>query len=113
MDVNYVEFVLDEGEDYSLEDAAVAIQQGINSGMVWRLEGARGRQAQAMIDAGLCMLGKVGYKDYWGNYVPSRFEVKDGSVGSPDYCREALEYLEDRGEIADATALFRQLKELP
>lgn len=61
------------------------MQALIDSGDVWLLEGAMGREAMAMIEAGMCMLGEEGHRDYWGNYVPSRHEVQAGTKGSPEY----------------------------
>jgi hypothetical protein len=58
------------------------MQNLINSGDVWRLEGSMGRAAMELIEAGECMLGEVGCYDFWGNYVPSRHEVKAGTKGS-------------------------------
>lgn len=60
----------------------------INSGLAWRLEGSIGRQCMAAIERGECMLGTKGHSDYWGNYVPSREEVKAGTKGSFDYVAE-------------------------
>ena len=60
-----------------------SVQAGINSGSVWHLEGSAGRNAMSFINAGVCELGKKGHKDYWGNYVPSRSEVKPGTKGAP------------------------------
>ena len=60
----------------------------INSGLAWRLEGSIGRQCMAAIEDGACMLGREGHRDYWGNYVPSREEVKAGTKGSFDYVAE-------------------------
>lgn len=60
----------------------------INSGLAWRLEGSIGRQCMAAIEDGTCMLGMKGHRDYWGNYVPSRKEVKAGTKGSFDYVAE-------------------------
>ena len=60
-----------------------SVQGGINSGSIWHFEGSAGRHAMSFIDAGLCELGKKGHKDYWGNYVPSKFEVKSGTKGAP------------------------------
>lgn len=65
------------------------VQELIDSGAAWRLEGAVGRACMAAIEAGTAMLGPVGHYDYWGNYVPSRHEVKPGTKGSREYC-EAL-----------------------
>lgn len=64
------------------------LQDLIDSGAAWRLEGSIGRRAMAAIDAGVCCLGTVGHHDYWGNYVPSRFEVVPGTKGSVEYCEE-------------------------
>ena len=62
-----------------------SMQELINSGMAWRLEGSVGRAAMAMIESGHCMLGETSHTDFWGNYVPSRTDVKAGTKGSPEY----------------------------
>ncbi len=63
------------------------MQEMINSGQAWTMPGCYGRTAMEYINAGLCMLGVVGHRDYYGNYVPSRTEVKPGTKGSAEYCR--------------------------
>jgi len=70
-------------------------QELIDSGLAWQLEGSIGRQAMEYIRLGYCILGKVGHKDYYGNYVPSRFEVKAGTKGSIEYQQETLKELEN------------------
>ena len=70
------------------DDFLPDLQTLINTGMAWRLEGFIGRQAMDCIEAGQCVLGEVGYRDYWGNYVPSRYEVREGTKGSVDYAKE-------------------------
>ncbi len=60
-------------------------QRLIDDGVVWRLQGSYARMASALIEAGRCMLGPIGRRDYFGNYVPSRFEVKPGTPGSPEF----------------------------
>ena len=74
-------------EDGCLDDADVPrlFQRLIDDGTVWRLQGSYGRTALALIKDGLCMLGPTGYRDYYGNYVPARSEVKPGTPGSPEY----------------------------
>ena len=62
------------------------VQDMIDNGQAWQLEGAVGRYAMGYIDAGLCMLSEVGHTDYWGNYVPARTEVEPGNKGSAEYC---------------------------
>lgn len=79
---------IDEFDELDGEKEALAMQKLINSGAAWHLEGATGRAAMEMIKAGVCMLGVEGHKDYWGNYVPSRYEVKAGTKGSYDFVVE-------------------------
>lgn len=62
-----------------------SIQTLIDTGQAWLLEGHVGRQCMAAIDSGHAVLGPVGHRDYWGNYVPSRFEVEPGTKGSVEY----------------------------
>jgi hypothetical protein len=37
------------------------------------------------------MLGEEGHLDYYGNYVPSRYEVEPGTKGSPEYAGHQIE----------------------
>ena len=76
-----------EAGEMEQDEETQFIQGLINSGECWRLQGHYGREAMRMINAGLCMLGEVGHRDYYGNYVPSRTEVKSGTKGSEEYCR--------------------------
>lgn len=66
-------------------DEIEALQQLINSGMAWNLEGSIGRAAMACMEAGDCVLGEVANIDYYGSRIPSRFEVEPGSLGSLEY----------------------------
>lgn len=74
-------------EDGTIEqDERIAeFQSMINSGMAWKLQGSYGREAMALIESGDCILGEEGHRDYYGNYVPSRYEVKPGTKGSVEY----------------------------
>lgn len=40
--------------ELSEEDTIKMFQEGINSGMVWKLQGHYGRTAAALIEAGVC-----------------------------------------------------------
>lgn len=75
--------VIEDG-DHVIRVAA-DVQNLIDSGMAWRLEGHVGRTCMAAIEAGDAVLGEEGHRDYWGNYVPSRYEVKPGTKGSVEY----------------------------
>lgn len=73
------------------EDELVAVyQELINTGQAWQLEGSIGRACMALIESGKCVLGETGYRDFWGNYVPSRDEVEPGTKGSVEY-QEAMQ----------------------
>jgi hypothetical protein len=54
----------------------------INSGLAWRLEGSVGRSAMAALESGDCMLPERQHIDYWGNLVPARQELVDGTKGT-------------------------------
>ena len=77
-----------ENGQLSEEDTIAMFQAMIDDGSVWKMQGSYGRTAMDLIESGLCMLGPTGHRNYYGNYVPSRGEVKPGTKGSPEYCRK-------------------------
>jgi hypothetical protein len=85
----------DNFEDMSMQDA-------IDSGLAWKLEGSYGRAAMRAIEDGDCMLGHEGHFDAYGSYVPSRYEVEAGTKGSPEYAGRTI----DRGEPVDYEVRF-------
>lgn len=60
----------------------MALQRQINSGLIWRLQGSAGRAAMEAIRSGHCILGRKACADYYGNQVPGRKDVQDGTKGS-------------------------------
>lgn len=58
------------------------MQEYINNGMAWKLEGSVGREAMALLESGACMLPKEFKVDYYGNRVPSRDVLKPGTKGT-------------------------------
>jgi len=78
-------------EDATEEEVFAGFQEMIDNGDAWRFEGHVGRTAMSLIEAGHCVLGEVGHYDYYGNYVPSRTEVKPGTKGSPEYAEKMME----------------------
>lgn len=76
------------GEAETEGQAIAGLQDLINTGQAWLLEGSVGRAAMAAIESGLCVLGREGHRDYWGNYVPSRSQVKPGTLGSVLYAHK-------------------------
>lgn len=75
-------------EDATEAEQVECYQRLINSGQAWKLEGHVGRTAMGLIESGCCMLGRQGHRDFWGNYVPSRSEVKAGTKGSYEFVAE-------------------------
>jgi hypothetical protein len=82
------------------------VQEGITSGQCWHMEGAQGRFASECLTNGVCVLPTVQIKDYYGNTVPSRNDLKPGTKGTlgnacnfwqkvVDGDSEARDYLED------------------
>ena len=84
-----VSFLWDEGDhEVDPDDVIAGYQDLINTGNAWKLEGAVGRQAAHFIDIGVCALGETDYLDYYGNHVPSRYQVVDGSKGSTKFVHD-------------------------
>lgn len=70
-----------EGEAWDHGTPSV-MQQLIDSGQAWRLEGSCGRTAMRALESGACFLPEVPYRDYYGNVVPARSMVKSGTKGT-------------------------------
>lgn len=64
-----------------------SIQRAINSGM-WGMQGSYGRAMMDAIEGGHCVLGTSRARDYYGNIIPSRDDVQDGTKGSFGYVEE-------------------------
>lgn len=73
-------------EDQTQAEYIANMQELIDSGMAWKLEGSVGRAAMGLIDSGQCMLGEESHTDFYGNVVPSRTDVMPGTKGSPEFC---------------------------
>lgn len=58
------------------------LQQLIDTGAAWSMDGAIGRAAMDALNSGACMLPTTSRTDYYGNRIPSRFQVKSGTAGS-------------------------------
>ena len=58
------------------------MQEMINSGLAWKLEGSVGREAMRLLESGACMLPKEFRTDYYGNRIPSRDVLKAGTKGT-------------------------------
>jgi len=85
-----------ENEGMSPKEEARFFQNLVNTGLAWRLQGSYGRRAMELIESGVIMLGKKGHNDFYGNYVPSRYEVQQGTKGSSEYVKKMRKKL---GEV--------------
>lgn len=65
-----------------IEQGIWPMQEWINSGAAWRLEGSVGREASYFLEIGACMLPKTSMVNAYGGVVPSRDMVEKGSKGS-------------------------------
>lgn len=74
------------------------MQAMIDNGSVWRLEGSMGRSAMGCLESGACMLPKQVHSDYYGNRIPARHELKEGTKGTYQNAKEFWEQVEN-GEI--------------
>ena len=77
-----LEVTIKEITEFQKRYDAFNIQQYINSGEAWKLEGKVGRTAMEYLSAGVCYLPLKEYYDGWGNHVPSRTKVPPGTRGS-------------------------------
>ena len=80
-----------ENGEQEQEDTSAMFQRMIDDGSAWRMQGSYGRTAMSLIESGQCILGEVGHRDYYGNYVPSRYEVQPGTKGSAEYAERMQE----------------------
>jgi hypothetical protein len=84
-DVHNIEEGVENEQDYF-----DSIQRAINGGSAWRFQGSYGRAMMDAIESGRCMLGREDTRDYYGNHIPSRSQVKAGTKGSRKYVANAM-----------------------
>ena len=65
-------------DDYGLtkEQYLKVWEHYINTGLVWKMQGWYGRNAQQLLQQGLVKFPKGKTYDYYGNQIPTRAEVK-------------------------------------
>lgn len=79
-------------------------QEMIESGQIWKMEGSMGRFAMQCLEAGICFLGETPRYDYYGNLVPSRKMIAEGSTGSLTNAQNFWQKVED-GDFETIEAL--------
>ena len=83
------ELMLDAGLSLDELDYYLSVQRAINAGH-WSIKGSYGRAMMAAINSGHCLLGPNAARDYWGNAIPSRDDVKEGTKGSISFVEAAM-----------------------
>lgn len=80
-----------EGEnEVSNEEYFAEIQKAINSGYAWKFQGIYGRTMMDALKSGYCLLGRERASDYYGNIIPSRNDIQEGSFGSYEFVADAM-----------------------
>jgi len=83
------------------------MQDSINSGLCWHMEGSYGRSAMNCIEAGICMLPPVPRKDAYGSTIPPRTVLKPGTKGTLENSERFWQQVEDGDfEVIDSLENF-------
>ena len=87
----YEDIMILEGEREveSELDYYASMQRTINAG-TWSLQGSFGRSMMEAIEGGRCLLGTYRAADAYGNRIPARTDVQEGTKGNRGYVVEAM-----------------------
>ena len=66
-------------------------QELINTGTAWQVFGKTAKGCLKHIKDGTCILPTTPHKTYWGQYIPSRYEVLPNTPGSFEYVKKFYE----------------------
>ena len=64
------------------ENGLADMQEMINSGIAFKMDGATSRYAMELLRSGACMLPLTAVVDAYGNRVPGRNELISGTLGT-------------------------------
>jgi len=87
------------------------MQDMINSGQAWKMEGSYGREASRLLDSGACMLPKEFKIDTYGNTVPNRDVLKAGTKGTYLNSKKFWEGVENGSIEIDEFAEFEDFED--
>ena len=60
----------------------ISAQNLVITGQIWGFEGSVGRTAMHLLEIGILMLGEEPTSDYYGNGIPARTMLKEGTKGT-------------------------------
>lgn len=82
------------GTPVDQEAELAGLQSLVDSGQAWMLEGSVGRACMAAIEDGAIVLGPTAVRNFYGNRIPSRFEVRHDTTGGITFAHDR-----HRGEL--------------
>ena len=74
-------FIRDRQKDFAQIEQ---MQDWIDKGYAWSMEGAVGREAMRGLESGLYFLPNQSFTNPYGQHIPSREEIRMGTEGSLD-----------------------------
>lgn len=74
--------------EYQEANGVLELQEVINNGNAWHMEGSVGRAAMDCLKNGECYLPDKAFRGAFGNKIPSRNELEKGTFGTLEYCYE-------------------------
>lgn len=77
-----MEMTIERIKELQDEYGMTQMQNLIESGEVWKFDGSMGRQAMSLLESGACFLPENDTKDYYGNFIPSRNRLQEGTKGT-------------------------------
>jgi len=81
------------------EHGVYEMQRLINSGRAWNMEGSIGREAMSLLESGACMLPMKMRSGAYGNRIPSRKQIQEGTKGSYSNCKNFWTRVEEGSVI--------------
>ena len=93
-----MEMTIEQINELQAQYGITKMQNTIDSGLVWKLEGSMGRQAMSLLESGACYLPEKDTQDYYGNLIPARTRLQAGTKGTLELSQEFWSKVED-GDI--------------
>lgn len=93
-------YTIEQDNEETEQEYYEAVQRAINSG-TWGLQGSYGRTMMEAVKGGYCLLGHIQARDYYGNTIPSRDDVEEGTKGSYEYVvrMQGQEWADSMGDL--------------
>jgi hypothetical protein len=77
-----------------MQSDVAPLQEAIDTGMAWKLEGSYGRAAMQALEDGACVLPDTAHRDYYGNQVPPFWALQPGTKGTIENAERYYDWYE-------------------